>query len=242
MLDLIKKDFIACWIFLLGVAIFIPFITTMAIWAMMDDFGGLIIGVFTFITIALCIASSFIFIGIDTASNADMIYASLPIKRSTIVYARYFSSMLQVIVSFALIILTCLSSIYIFNKTDPAFELLLSLRGITSMITFLLLILSFILPFVFKFAFGKGISAALITQICFVISVPVFKFLIKALNGIWEFDIAFFSKLLDDILKWIISLPRVLGVYAYLLIFTIVSMMIFISIILSVRFYNRRDL
>lgn len=239
MLNLIKKDFIAGWIFLLGIAILIPFITTMAIWAMMDDFGGLIIGVFTFITIGLCIASSFIFTGIDTASNADMIYASLPIKRSTIVYARYSSSMLITTTSFMLVILTCLSSVYIFNKADPAFELLLSLRGIISMITFLLLILSFILPFVFKFAFGKGITAALITQICFVISVPVFKFLMKALYGIWEFDITFFTKLLDDILKWIIELQ---AVYAYLLIFTIVSIIIFISIILSVRFYNRRDL
>ena len=92
MLNLIRKDFIACWMFLIGVVILIPFITLIAMWAMMDDFGGVIIGVLTFVVMILCIASSFIFMGVDSAFQAEMIYASLPIKRSKIVLASYLSS------------------------------------------------------------------------------------------------------------------------------------------------------
>lgn len=63
MFNLIEKDFIAGWMFLIGVVLIIPFISMIAMWAMMDDFGGVIIGVFTFIVMALCIASSFTFLG-----------------------------------------------------------------------------------------------------------------------------------------------------------------------------------
>ncbi|HEX9975263.1 MAG TPA: ABC-2 transporter permease, partial [bacterium] len=141
MFSLIKKDFIAGWMFLIGVVILIPFITMIAMWAMMDDFGGVIIGIFTFIVMVLCIASSFIFLSVDTTYKAEMIYASLPIKRSKIVIARYLSSFILTTGSFSLAVLSCFSMVYIFNHTDPAFKIILSFRGIISMISFLFMIL-----------------------------------------------------------------------------------------------------
>lgn len=239
MLNLIRKDFISGWMFLIGVALVIPFITLVAMWAMMDDFGGVIIGVFTFLVMVLCIASSFIFFGVDNVYKAEMIYASLPIKRAKIVIARYLSSFILTTGSFSLAVLSCFSMVYIFNETDPAFKIILSFRGIIAMLSFLFMILSFIFPFIFKFGPGKGITAALITQIGLMIAVPVIKFVLKALQGILAFDFAFFNRMLHAVIKWIVGLS---AFQAYALIFGIVALVIFVSIGLSVRFYNRMDL
>lgn len=239
MLNLIRKDFIAGTMFLLGVAIIIPFITSIAIAAMIDDFGGIIIGIFTFIIVTMCIGASFIFIAIDTSFGTDMTYASLPLKRSTIILARYLSSIIITLSGFGLVILSCLSSAYIFNLSDPAFRIILSSRGIASMISFLLVIQSIMFPFVFKFGPGKGAIVALIIQIGIVLLVPLFEFIINALNDIWKFDIAYFYNLLHNILNWTMTLP---AIYAYLFALGVVVILYVISIILSVRFYNRRDL
>ena len=239
MIQLIKKDFIVGWMLLIGVILIIPFITLIAMWAMMDDFGGVIIGVFTFIVMILCIASSFIFMGVDSAFQAEMIYASLPIKRSKIVLARYLSSFMLTTGSFGLAVLSCFSMVYIFNETDPAFKIILSFRGIIAMLSFLFMILSFIFPFIFKFGPGKGVTAALITQISLMIAFPLAKFVLKALQGIFAFDFAFFNRMLHSAIKWIVGLS---AFQAYLMIFGIVSLVILVSIGLSIRFYNRMDL
>jgi len=239
MLNLIKKDFIVGWMLLIGVVLIIPFITLIAMWAMMDDFGGVIIGVFTFIVMILCIASSFIFMGVDSAFQAEMIYASLPIKRSKIVLARYLSSFILTTGSFGMAVLSCFSMVYMFNETDPAFNIILSFRGIVAMLSFLFMILSFIFPFIFKFGPGKGVTAALVTQISLMIAVPVIKFVLKALQGILAFDFAFFNRMLHTAIKWIVGLS---AFQAYLVIFGIVTFVILVSIGLSVRFYSRMDL
>ena len=239
MLNLIKKDFFAGYLFLFGIIILAPFITWMEIWAMIDDFGGLILGIFTLITMILCIASAFIFMAVDSSPNTDMIYASLPVKRSTIVAARYITSYMMMLICFLIIILTCFSSVYLFNKSDQAFNILLSLRGIASMSLFLIFILSFILPFVFTFGAGKGFTVALIVQIILVISLPLIKFIFNLVSGIFEFDIALFSRFLKSTLRWIIALP---AYQAYILIIFIIIIVITISLKLSIRFYYRRDL
>lgn len=239
MLNLVRKDFIAGAIFLLGIAIIIPFMTSMGIAVMIKDFGGIIVGIFTFIIAAMCIGASFIFIAIDTSFGTEVTYASLPMKRSTIVVARYISSIIITMSGFCLVILVCLSLINIFNLSDPAFRLILSSRGITSMISFLLVILTIMLPFIFKFGPGKGVIAALILQISLVIISPLYNFLMNVLNDIWDFDIAYFYNLLHNILNWIMTLP---AIYAYLFVISILLTCYVISIFLSIRFYNKRDL
>lgn len=239
MFNLIKKDFIAGWMFLMGVVLIIPFITHIAMWAMMDDFGGVIIAVLTFIVMILCVASSFIFLGVDSAFNTEMIYASLPIKRSKIVLSRYTSSFMVTVGSFGLALLSCFSMVYIFNATDPAFQIILSFRGIVGMISILFISLSFIFPFIFKFGPGKGLTAAVIAQIILMVAVPVIRFALNALQGILDFDFAFFNRLLHSAITWIIGLT---ATQAYLLFIGIIGAVILTSIGLSVRFYNRMDL
>jgi len=239
MLSLILKDFKTSWIFQIGIALLIPFLSSMAIFAMTDDFGGVIIGVFTVITVGLCIISSFLFITVDNLSDADMIYASLPIKRSKIVLSRYITSFIQVLISLSLVILAILSSIYIFNTYDPAFEKMLSLSGITTMIISLTMILSFIFPFIFKFGSGKGFYIAIISQIILLLLLPFVEFLQNALEGIITFDITLVLKMVKEAIQWLMSYPKIV---AYIILFVIVSIIILSSIGLSVRFFNRKDL
>lgn len=239
MLNLIKKDFLAGWVFLPGIIVIIPFLTAMQIWAMMDDFGGIVVGFFTFITMFLCIFSSFAFVIMDTTSNMEMMYPSLPISRHVIVLARYASSFMLLAISLSLVVLTMIFAVYLFNKNDPAFEILLSMRGIITMAVFLLFILSFILPFIFKFGSGRGVIAALITQLVIVFIMPLGEFILEALKGIITFDLAWIQRFLKSLLEWIISLP---AFSAYLLLFTVIFTVILLSITLSVRFYNKLDL
>ena len=239
MLNLIRKDFIAGALFLLGIAILIPFIATVAMAAMIDDFGGIDMGIYTLIVIALCVGASFIFITIDTSFKTEMTYASLPLKRSIIVLARYVSSIIITLTGFCLVILSCLTLVYLFDQNDPAFQILLSSRGITSMISLMLIIVTIMLPFMFKFGPRKGVIAAMIVQIGIVLFFPLSEFVINALNDIWNFDIAIFYKILEEILIRIAALP---AIYAYFFVFSIVVTSNIISIVLSIRFYNRRDL
>jgi len=238
MFDLVKKNFLIGWVFLIGIVLLIPFLSSIAIWAMLDDFGGLIVGVFTLLTVGICIVSAFLFIGIDSAHNADKIFVSLPIERSTIIISHYFSSFLMIIFSLSIVIFSCLSSIHIFDKPDPAFDILLSARGILGMIVFLFFILCFMFPFVLKFGSGKGMTVALFTQIGIMLFWPILKFLFKAISGVFSFDLDFFNRLLQSTIKWLIGLS---ALKAYFLLFFIVVFVTSLSISLSILFYKKRD-
>ena len=168
-----------------------------------------------------------------------MIYASLPVKRSTIVRARYGSAYLMTLIGFIIVLLACLGCIHILRKNDPAFSLYLSLRGSTALLSFLWLILSFMLPFTMRWGGSKGMTAALVTQISVFVILPVIKFLLSALSGMLEFDIGLFIRVLQVVLRWFIDLK---AIYAYLLVLAIHLLVILFSMVLSVRFYDRRDL
>jgi len=206
---------------------------------MISDFGGVFLGIFTLLILGICIASAFIFIGIDETVQADRIYASLPITRSTLVHARYVSAFLMTVISFTLILLTCLGCINLFHKTDPVFSLFLSWRGITAMLSFLWLILSFMFPFIMKMGGSKGMTAVIVTQVSLVIAGPVIKFFFKIMSGILEFDIGMFMRFLQNLLSWFVGLK---AVYAYFLVLAMLSVVILGSIMISVRFYQKRDL
>ena len=239
MFDLIKKNFLVGWVFLIGIVLLVPFISSIAIWAMLDDFGGLIVGIFTILTVGICIGSAFLFIGIDSAYNAEMIFVSLPIERSTIIISHYLSSFLMIIFSLSIVIFSCLSSIHIFGKPDPAFDILLSTRGIFSMIVFLFFILCFTLPFIFIFGSGKGMMVALFTQLGIMLFWPILKFLFKAISGVFSFDLDYFNRLLQSTITWLLGLS---ALKAYFLLFFIVTFVVSLSILLSIIFYKKRDL
>lgn len=239
MLNLIKKDYLAGRIFLLGIIILIPLISHLLLLSMIDNFGGISIGVFVLGTIFLCIISSLLFIFIDTSFDTDMIYASLPTNRSNIVLARYLSSGIMILFSLGLIIVSSISVIYIGEKFDPAFEILLSTRGILSILIMLLCIISFIMPFIFKFGSGRGIVSSIITLVSLFFGIPFIKFLFNIIGGIWVFQFDYLFNLLNEFLLFIAELSVI---YAYILSILQIIVVVLISISLSIKFYKKRDL
>jgi hypothetical protein len=239
MRDLIKKDLCAGFVFLLIIPIIIPFLTMMAIWAMVDDFGGMIVAFFTFLTMGLCLASSLLFFAIDAAPGAEVLFVSLPVKRSAIVYSRYCTSFLISLSALFIVLLTCLAADHIFGLYDPAFGLILSLRGMWSMSSALLIILSSLMPFIYKFGPEKGLVVFLFTSVGLGVILLIGDAVLTAHDGRLELNLGIFHAIFDALLKWVRGLK---STAVYFTSFAALILIVAISSLLSVRFYRRRDL
>ena len=239
MFELIKKDFYSAYYYLLGPLVGIPFVTSVAVIAMTNDFGGIIISVFTMLIIILCLGNSFLLVIVEGDSAVEITYASLPLKRQTIVFARYLSFIIFNVLAYGLVILTCKITVHWLSRADFILQNLLSLPGSLGMLLFLILVQVMFLPFLFKYGPGKGIVIALITQMVLFLSYPVLKLITQAIAGIWYFDIVYLNRVLKELLLWLIGLqaPEVYLFAASLLLFSILT-----SMKISAFFYNRRDL
>lgn len=226
-------------IFLFVISLVFPLLTVMAVVTMIERFGGLVLGFFIPMIMVLCVGSAFIFTAIDEACDANALFASLPIKKIKLVFARYLSSFLMVIFSFALIALTATISLHLIPNPDPVTMLFFSIRGMTGTVLFLLLFLTFYLPFVFKFGSGKGIAVALIAQIGIVLIVQIGKLALKAFQGIFAFDLAFIAGIFSAIRKWAIGLQTN---EAYIFIIAVFIALTLISVALSTWFYKNKDI
>lgn len=239
MLDLIKKDISASRYFIIGMLIVVPFVVAIGVSAMVSDFGGVFIGIFMVMGIGLSLAASFIFMGTDAGSQADQLLVSLPIRRRTIVLARYISSFMMAVGCYLLIVLTCFILVFYFNLSDPIITLMLSFSGITGVIFMLFFILAFILPFVFKFGPGGGAAKALFVYVGFLMLLQVVKFLFDLAGGHIAFDFGFIFNLLNSIVERMIELRAITG---YLIVIAFFGMIVSVSIKLSIWFYQNRDL
>lgn len=239
--NLVSKDFIVGWPYLLGVLLMIPFLISISLMAMMDDFGGIVLGFFTLLTLFLCTTASLIFIFIDSTSNTEMTFASLPIERSTIVKSKYYSSSILLSVSFTLVVIT--TWIVSFSSIDPeserAFEMILSFRGIISMLLVLFAIQAFMFPFIFKFGSGKGTQTAIFTILILTLLDPVVRSLSNLIEGYYRLDFSFITGLFDSTMDYITHLSPIEVYSVIIIIFLII---ISISIMLSQKFYSTRDL
>jgi len=241
MLNLIKKDFTAGKIYLGGITLGIPFLTSIALLAMMDDFGGIVYGFLTILTLLLCTFGSLIFLLIDSSFETDSIFASLPIKRDSIILARYFSSFLLTIFYLGIVVITLwvVSSLSLAKEYESTFERLLSFRGIQIVFVLLLFIQAFIFPFIFKFGSNKGLLKSLTTIIILVGIDPLFNFINNVVFQNHEFEFSFIIKPLIEILLYLKSLSIAEIYFILFLVFVTVE---FSSIQLSQRFYLKRDL
>ncbi len=241
MLKLIKKDFLAGLVILPGVLIVIPFLSFISLLAMMDDFGGIVIGFFTLLTLFICTTASLMFIFMDSTSNTEMTFASLPIERSMIVKSKYYSSSILILVSFSLVVIT--AWIVSFSSIDPeseqAFEVILSFRGIISMLLVLFSIQAFVFPFIFKYGSGRGSQTAIFTILILTLLDPVVRSLSNLIEGYFKLDFSFITGLFDSTMDYITHLSPIEVYSVIIMIFLII---ISISIVLSQKFYSTKDL
>ena len=239
MLNLIRKDFIAGWMFVGIATLMIPFLTSLAIWAMMDDFGGIALGFITILTVLMCTASSLIFILVDTVSKTESTYAGLPLERTTIVLSRYAGSLILITYSLCLAVFTIWLLSFGSGGSDRAFAILLSLRGITGMYVFLILINSFLYPFILKYGTGRGAFIYFSAVIVLGLLDPLVGFLQNVLSGIILIDLSFIKNVFESTVGFIRFLPLT---ELYLLLFSVLISIISTSLLLSIKFYSKRDL
>jgi hypothetical protein len=239
MYRLILKDLRVSWQFFLTLFIMIPFVTAIAVWTMIDDFGGIIIGVITLITLAASIFSAFITIIVNSSSKSDMIFASLPVERRTMVNARYVSSYTSMLYGFGLIILTLGLLSWGMEGNNMALNTLLSLPGVLLMLSLLTILLAFILPFIFKFGSTKGAVRALVTQIVIVLFFGGLELLLKSYPDRFASQIAWITNVLKSVQLWLSSRTsfEILSVLIVLMILTVLT-----SLLMSKRFYLNLDL
>jgi hypothetical protein len=235
MYRLIKKDFIAGSLYLMGICIIIPVVTAVIIGASADESLGFFSRLFPAISMMLSVIYSFAYMKIDSANDMDTIFASVPAGRPAVVYARYFTTIFQAVFNFGLVILTAKIIIGLSGITDPVFEMVLSFHGAAGMIAVLILFMSVTLPFVFKFGLSGGFSAFFIMLICIYLGDKA----IQTLKGYLGLDLTFIMNFLGDVFGWLNSLQTV---YVYLVILAALSVLIFASVCLSVRFYRKRDI
>lgn len=239
MIRLIKKDIIACWPFLVIATLVIPFLTWLMLWAMMDDFGGVALGAITLLTVFACTITSIIPFLVDTTTGIETTFVGFPIERSAIVLARYISAYLLNTYALLLIVVTIWLLNILFNPSDSAFEILLSIRGIIGIYVFLTFLLSFFLPYILKFGASKGSVYYLATMMILSFLDPFYTMLNNLTSGLFVIDLSIFTRVFEASMRFIRFLPTS---EVYLLLISVVLVVVSSSIYLSIKFYSKRDL
>lgn len=239
MIKLIKKDFSVGRYYILSMIFIIPFITGLAIMAMVSDFGGVITGIFILILVALCAGSGFIFFFADGDCNGEMLFASLPIKRSKIVIARYISSFLLAAVGFGLALGIMLIADIVFNVDDPVLNVMLSGRGILGLISAIMIVVSYGLPFLYKYKNGNLILKAALFPVVIALLIQLINLIVAAIKGIWKIDLEYLTHIVNNIRDWILGQSLT---YPYLSILIPLILIITLSVCLAIRFFQKREI
>ena len=188
-------------------------------------------------------------LGNDMKEGKDILYASLPLKRNKIVIARYISSFVLISVAFAWIIIFGL----VIENYLPGLggELLerLSLESIALLVFIITLIISIYLPFVFKFGFSAVITGGLaVTGLVMVGFWMVSKYLISSNSELLGIPVSAVDPVFDafksnNLFNY---LGKILNYYGKSISLGLILMMIIaaiaISVIISIRIFNRKEL
>lgn len=239
MLNLLYKDWIVGRGALLGIFFLLPFLTSMAIWVMVGDFGGIQLAVFTGIETVLILFLSFSLVIVDAGTQSENMLLSLPLQRSTYVFTRYISTFILVAINLLVAFFTVYFHRILFQLDDPALPIILNTKSLFLFYSGLLIMLAFIFPFMFKMGSGKGVVVAISIQLCIPLFKPFLKFLNNVFHGIYSFDVAELIQLFQSIARWISAQTN-----AEIIIFSmsILVSIIGISMVLSIFLYNRRDI
>ncbi len=237
--NLIKKDFISNWQLVAVMFFYVPFLISIALWAMMDDFGGVAIWFITLLALVLCIASSLIFVLAGEHKKADIFYTSLPIGRVVIVFAKYISSFMMLLISYTLAVFSVWFVSAVSKQSDMSFGTLLDLEGIFTMFIFISIFLNYLLPYLIGFGVSKGFMISFFVTIALAFIKPILTFLESLSSGIVIIDLSSLAELFRSLILYIKDLPEH---YRY---FTLAGMLIFsssISLLISIKLFSKRDL
>ena len=208
MFRLIKKDISVGRYHILGMVLIIPFILSVAISAMISDFGGVIPGIILLAIIALSSVFTLLFLGNDGAGREEMLIASLPVSRFSLVLSRYVSSFLMAAAVLATALLTVFVNVAVFHVSDPVLELLLTPEAILGIYVAVSIILSYMLPFLIRYPAGEWGLRTCILPVGLLILVQLFKQTVLLFQEIWSLDVAWIPGLINEIRDWILGKGR----------------------------------
>lgn len=237
MLKLCHKDYLASrWLWLLPLAVYFLY-SIQTVWRnimLMALGAGLILG---------CLIITLI---LEDRNKTEALYGSLPVKRSTIVKGRYLLAGFLTVAGGAVIFLS-LILMNAFLKTQrpaPGLKALLTLESGVGFVVSVSLVTVFYLPLYFRFGFGRGsaIFAAASVGLALVLGI------LERLAGRWFgfhgslFGPEFLKDLGGAILGAIGQARAALGPPLFIASILLgLSIMIFFSVRISVRFYGERE-
>jgi hypothetical protein len=238
MLKLLAKDFLVTRIF------WAPAVFSYAVFLWMSHEAGaayLITGII--MTLFFAIAVLFI----DDYFKTPPLYASLPLRRSTVVGARYLSAALITALSLGLFLAFTRFFIEVLGSRAAKLVGLLMLEPMILFLTAVILLSCLYLPFYFRFGSGKALimfiailtAAALMLTFLAQVLHPIAEGGASQASPEWgpvHSPIAFIGALIakgEESLGPVFLLPA-LGVF--------LSLAVWISIRISIHYYQRRDL
>jgi len=184
----------------------------------------------------------------EEKSNTDILYRSLPVRPSAIVYSRYIAASFIFAGVFLPAFLACFFIEYIGLPGRTASFPVITAAGFFTIALPIALLVAAIFPFTFKYGYMKGIVLGSVASILAGGTLAVILYIIVSLSGKTEILTAVMAQT-DQ--AWINRF--LLGVFAqsttlmgkdfFLVFISIVTVILLaISVKVSVRFYNNRDL
>ncbi|MCP4724496.1 MAG: ABC-2 transporter permease [bacterium] len=229
MYNLIEKDFrVIKWYFVMFMANWVLY--SFALFR----FGLFIPGCSVF-TILL----PMIFLLVDTAHKSESMICSMPVKRNEIIRARYLSSL--IILTFGLLI-TLLMGFTIENLTDSKDALIGSLFTISGALGFVLkamVMTAFILPFYYKYGIATGFPVFMAFLLAVILILLGIEYVISIMRGLDMFMMPIFSGIITVIAEF----SNEIGMIPFrVLSLVIIVSLVLLSMKLSEKYYNKRDL
>jgi len=185
---------------------------------------------------------------VDEKNRTDVLYCSLPVKKSTIVYSRYLAALF----TFVGVVAVCFLVFSIIENLGlPARTVIfppISVQQFFTVTIFITLFVSGFFPFYFKYGYMKGqlLGATAITLVCAAFMGVLY--IVVSLSGKTAILDAVMS---NTALPWIFRF--LIGVFAQaaillgklnlqVLIGIMTAVLLFVSVRVSVKFYNNKDL
>jgi ABC-type transport system involved in multi-copper enzyme maturation permease subunit len=187
-------------------------------------------------------------LGMDNRDNTEALYLSLPIKRSEIIFSRYISSILLVVLIFAWSTLIGFLIDRYAPNIDAGFVEMISTGGVFLLFCLAVLIITIIMPVFIKFGFYSSIFAGIfISVVVLTIFILVFSSVISNNYGPLILENSTSSSMISILTRkdLIYLLGKLLGDFRYYLtiplLIAILCLFVFISFKISTRIYSKKE-
>lgn len=229
MVHLIRKDFVAGGLFLLGLG---------GLWV----FQGLVLFRFDLLVLLsglIVLLLPITFFAVDARYNADLLGCSLPVLRSTMVYARYLSALVLTVAGLIVTVLLGMAFRALFSMGGGDVSIIMTGAGAVGFVGSILLLHAVFFPFVFRSGLSRGTGHFCVAVMLVVAVLAGVEVLISLRHGYALFEEAPFIGLNGVLHTW----ASALGAGRFRAMMAILTVgVVLASVRLSVRFYGKRDL